>query len=124
MNILGDLVFVLSEVRKNHFTEDAANLINHEHGDKVDPEHGNVHLVDANVEEVQLEIGELEDEALDEDRVVPGALRLVVLHIGGPVGDLAEVNVHNHCNDSLTDGSDHVGVALGVEELTWLSHFG
>lgn len=55
------------QVRNDGFCNDTTNFINHEHRDQVDSEHGDVKLVDSNVEKIELEVSELEDESLDED---------------------------------------------------------
>ena len=105
----------MSQVGNDSFTEDPAHLIHHEHGDQIDSQHDDVQLVNPNVEEVELEVGELENEPLDEHRVVVAALSLVVLHVCSPVGHFAEINVHDDSYDGLSDRKHHVHVAFRVE---------
>ena len=73
------MIFVLGQIGNDSFTENASKLVDHEDRDEIDSEHDNIKLVDANVEEIKLEVCEFEYESLDEDRVVICTLRLVVL---------------------------------------------
>jgi len=52
-------------------------------------------LVNSNVEEVQLKVGKLEDEAFDEDRAVKELLDAVILESSGVDCNLAEVSIHD-----------------------------
>jgi len=78
-------------------------------------------LVDSDIEEVELEVGKLEDEALDEHRVLEVILSFVVLELGGVDGDITELEVEDHGHDCLCNSEDHVHVAFGVTESTGVS---
>ena len=69
----------MGKVGDDRLAEDASEFVDHEDGNKVDSEHDNIKLVDADVEEIKLEVCEFEYESLDEDRVVICTLCLVVL---------------------------------------------
>jgi hypothetical protein len=119
-----DFILVLLEVGDDGFSDDTTNLINHEHRNQIDSQQLDVHLVDSNVEQVQLEVGEFKDKSLDEDRVVVGALGLVILHVGCVNGHLAEVLIHDHGHDGLSNGDNHVNVTLWVTVISWVSQVG
>lgn len=83
-----------------------------------------MHLVNSNVEKIQLEISELENKPLNEERVSVRVLSLVVLDIGGPLSNLAELLIDHHCCDSLSDRCNHIHVTVGVKERAFIREMG
>jgi len=81
-----------------------------------------VALVKTNVEKIYLEVSELKNEALDEERVVVIVLSLVVFVVGRPLGHLAELQVHDCGYNSLSDCSYQIHIALRVKDSAWIRH--
>lgn len=48
----------------------------------------------------------------------------MVLHVGGPVGDLAEVDVHDDGCHGLADRDNHIHVVVRIEDLAFVSQHG
>lgn len=81
-------------------------------------------LVDTDVDQVHLEVGELKYESFQEDRDVIILLLLVIFHLRCVYGDFAELTVHVGGQDSLHDRHYQIKVAIGVTVTTRIGEVG
>ena len=59
-------VSILVQVGQDGLAKDSSQFVDHENADEIHTQHLNVQLVDANVEQIQLEVGEFEHKTLNE----------------------------------------------------------
>lgn len=94
------------QVRHHSFKEDSTHLIYHEEEAKRGAQEVNSQLIASYVEQIEEVVTEVEEEALNDQRVVVGSLGAVVLDAGRPLGDIFEVDVHDDGYDDLDERGD------------------